>query len=137
VARPLRSSAVLTLALSIVAASCGGSLSLSDYADEVEALVSTMNGAIDDAEREWRAAPPSVDATQKFHAHRVEARKTFMVALEALEPPESVAEFHAIALNLLGRLRDAEIAMAERADSIQTMEEMSTLWDGPEGHAFQ
>jgi hypothetical protein len=131
-------SIVVATCLALVVASCGGGeLTLTEYAGEVEGLVTHVSGRIDDLEAEWESAIPTVESTQAYLNARVAARQEFLEGFGALEPPEEVTEMHTVALDILTRLTAAEEAWARRAEDIETTDELSLLWDSPEALALQ
>jgi hypothetical protein len=130
-------SIVVAACLVLVIASCsgGGELTLNEYAIQIEELVTTMNGEIDDVEAVLRAQVATVESTQSFLDARLAARYEFLDSFQTLEPPEEAAEMHAAALDIVTKLTTAEEAIARRADQIETQAELDRLWEGPEAMA--
>ena len=126
---------VLILVVAVGVSSCAGGPSLAEYAEQVEHLVNEMNQRRDDAVRE-EPSPPTVEGARALWAELADSRWDFVDALGSLGPPESAADFHRAALDLVTRLAEAETTIADRAASIDTMEEMLALASGPEAQAF-
>lgn len=94
----------------------GGRLTLTEYADRVESLVLEMNYQIKLLDDELAAeSSPSADTWREIYEARVATRTEFSDALRELEPPESVEELHATALEVVGRLAAAELRLADAA----------------------
>ena len=125
------------IVLTLVLAGCGGGLSLSEYSEQTERLVHTMNQGLDDAHRVLNSSAETVETIQAHLSRRAELRREFVEAFRALEPPASIADFHAFALDLTTRLAAAEAALAEKAASLETMDEMADLAQSAEVRAFE
>lgn len=63
------------------------------------------------------------------------ARKSLLQDLAALEPPEALADLHATAVTIMGRLADAESALADRVMAMDTVATLDAVWATPEGRA--
>lgn len=125
------------IVLTLVLAGCGGGLSLSDYSEQTESLVHTMNQGLDDSHRVLDSSTETVDTIQAHLSRRAELRREFVEAFRVLEPPDSIADFHAFALDLTTRLAVAEAALAEKAASLETMDQMAALSQSAEVRAFE
>ena len=125
----------LILVVSVSVASCAGGTSLAEYAEQVEHLVNDMNQRRDDAVRE-EPSPPTVEGARVLWAELAGSRRDFVDALGSLEPPDSAADVHQTALDLVTRLAEAETAIADKTVSTDTMEEMFALMSGPEAQVF-
>jgi hypothetical protein len=77
----------------------------------------------------------SVEEAQRAWAQRIAARERLVAAMSALEPPESAAELHEAARDILGRLTEAEAAMGLLATEYDSMSELAQIWGTPEGLA--
>lgn len=113
---------------------CGGGLSLSDYAAELESAVAEMNGQLDRLDVEFSGTDDL--AQVKTHAaERVQARYAFVQALENLEPPADVSDLHNTALGIMGRVADAESALADYVMELDSLADVGDLWETPLGIA--
>jgi hypothetical protein len=77
----------------------------------------------------------SVEEAQRAWAQRIAAREQLVATMSALEPPESAAELHEAARDILGRLTEAEAAMGLLATEYDSMSELAQIWGTPEGLA--
>jgi len=129
---------ILTLVVfvGLAGSACSSSMSLGEYAEEVERLVVTMNQRIDDGEAEV-AADPTLERAQSYATDRLDARHDFIEAFEALEPLEEVADLHATALDIFNRLVTAETVLADLVMAADTFEEADAVWITPQGEAFR
>lgn len=114
---------------------CGGdSLSSSEYAVQVEDEVAAMNARLDQIDAELEMAA-SVDEASQLWDQRIAARQRFFDYLEAVDPPSSATELHAAASDILGRVVEAEAAMAALAGDYETVASLGQIWNTPEGQA--
>jgi len=120
--------------LLVASAACSGGPTLPEYAEEVEALVSTMNARLDelDAAVEGEQDLPSV---KQYAQQRVDARTDFLDGLRDLEPPDEVADLQTVALGIMERLVEAEAILADRVMTLESTDEIDSIWDTPEGVA--
>jgi hypothetical protein len=77
----------------------------------------------------------SVEEAQRAWAQRIAARERLVAAMSALEPPESAAELHEAARDIVERLTEAEAAMGLLATEYDSMSELAQIWGTPEGLA--
>ncbi len=126
----------LVVALGLAGSACSSSRSLGEYAEEVERLVATMNQRIDDGEAEV-AADPTLERAQSYATDRLDARHDFIDALDALEPPDEVADLHTTALDIFNRLVAAETVLADLVMVAESFEEADAVWITPQGEAFR
>lgn len=114
----------LALASLLFLGACGGGMSLTEYAEEVEAAVADMQVRIlatDDALAEPIASLPAYEAIWR---ERADARRQFLGVMETFEPPDEAAALHAAATDIIGRLTETEAAVA---DQVRDYEEFSQL----------
>ena len=127
---------VLAICLVLVVVGCGGGeLTLAEYAEEAEELINTMIQRIDDLDAERDSGVPTVESTKAYFVERMAARHGFLDEFKALEPPEEAAEMHAMGLDMTTQLTASEDALAQVAYDIETADELSSLWETPEGQA--
>jgi len=122
-------------ALLLLAGGCGSGPSLTEYADELEAIVTTMNARIDAIDAILDADEPTVADVHAYARDRVEARTTFLAALETIHPPGEAADLHDAALEVIRNLVAAEQALAEQALASDSLRDLDGLWDSPTGQA--
>lgn len=123
-----------TLMASLALSACGGEPSLTDYAGELESAVAEMNGRLDELDAELSDSR-QIQAIRQYARERVAARYTFVTILEGLEPPSEVSELHAAAEETIGRLADAEAALAEYVEELEPGADVGDLWATPLGVA--
>jgi len=126
----------LVVAFGLAGSACSSSMSLAEYAEEVERLVVTMNQRIGDGEAEV-AADPTLERAQSYAVDRLDARHGFIEAFEALEPPGEVADLHTTALDIFNRLVAAETVVADLVMAAESFEEADAVWISPQGEAFR
>ena len=126
----------LVVVLGLAGSACSSSMSLSEYAEEVEHLVVTMNQRIDDGEAEV-AGDPTLERAQSYATDRLDARHAFIDAFDALEPPSEVADLHTTALDIFDRLVAAETVLADLVMAADSFEEADAVWITPQGEAFR
>lgn len=123
---------VLMLALALSA--CGGESSLTEYAAELESAVAHMNGRLDELDAAL-GETADLEQIRQYANERVAARYAFVVVLENLEPPSEVAELHDAAQDVMGRLADAESALADYVNEADDAVAVGDLWATPLGVA--
>jgi hypothetical protein len=120
--------------LALLMNACSAQPSVVDYAEEVEALVVTMNARLDgldaDLEQSW-----DLDHLHTYAEQRVAARSALIDGLGSLVPPGEVAELHETALEILKRVTVAEVAMADRIMTWTSESDIEPIWETPEGVA--
>ena len=125
---------LLVLASLVVASACSSGPSLTEYAGEVEALVTTMNARIDQLDGEVEREQ-SWDGVRNYAQERVEARSEFLASLRALDPPDEAADLHEVAVGIIERLTAAEAALADRVMAMESTDDIGSIWSTPEGIA--
>lgn len=122
------------ICLALLAPGCGGGeLTLGEYAEQLEVLVTTMNRKISVLDSDLESEPLTVEGTQSYFEEKVAARDELVAGFRAIEPPEEAAEMHAAALDIVAKLTNAERALAQQAEEIETADELSELWDTQAG----
>ena len=121
----------------LIASACGGSMSLTEYAEEVETLVTELGTQVAalDAEREARG--PSVEGEVEYWGSRAAARKQFHDGLNELEPPSELADMHELAVDIMLRFTVAEEALAAKARDLEDLAGIASLWASAEIRAWQ
>jgi hypothetical protein len=117
----------------VLTASCGGNaLTLTEYAEQVEGLTTTMYGKLGDLGAELASEAPTVEGYQAFFNGQTAAYQELLDGLQVIEPPKGYAELHAVSVGIMTRLTIAQETLSRRADDIETMDELSLLPDTPE-----
>ena len=114
-------------------AACGGDLTLTEYATRIEAAVAAMNVRVDELDVAI-AESASMDEVWALWDQRVAAREELVAEARALDPPESAAEMHEVAVDIMGRLAATEAAMRVHAED-ETITHLGEVWDTAEGQA--
>lgn len=127
----------MTIVLGVALTSCGGgdSLTLVEYAGEVERLVATMEDDFVALDEEWESQTPSLDGARAYFDRRLEIRAVFLDAVEGLDPPSEVGGMHETAVDVFSRITDADEALAERVDEYETVTDHRQWRDTPEAQA--
>jgi hypothetical protein len=128
--RPLFLAAAVVLAF----AACSSGMSLSEYADEVDRELRTMNRDLDELYTA-AAAANDLGTTQQYMIDRVQLRYNFIDDLAAIDPPGEVAELHQAARDIVQRLAEAEAALSDRLQRLEIDMDIDSIWLLPEGLA--
>lgn len=123
---------LLVFMLLVSVAACSGPMTLPEYADEVESLVTTMNARLD-ANDDRLPDAPGLEEMKTYARERIDARSDLLEGLEGLTPPEEVEELHDVALGIVRRLVAAEGELAATVESAESVAEIGDLWGSPEG----
>lgn len=124
--------------LVLVLAACGGgSLSLSEYNAQGQALVTVMEERIATLDTQWASQIPSVERARTYWELRLQARIEALEGLRALDPPGALAELHRTGVDLYSRLITAEEALAARVASFEAVTEPEQWWNTAEGAAVR
>lgn len=124
--------------MALTVAACGGrTLTLTEYATEVESLVAEMEADFDSIDAVWEAHAPTVEGARNYWDRRLEIRDEFLAGVRDLTPPEEVASQHETALDLFGRITAADEALAARVATYETITDHWQWVGTPEGHAAE
>lgn len=124
--------------LILVVTACGGSdITLSEYNEKGSALVMVMEERIYALDVEWDGHEPTVERARDYWDRRVEARVEALEGLEDLTPPDELADLLGKGLDLFTQSVNAEIALAARVSSFETVTEPEQWWATSEGQAVQ
>lgn len=124
--------AILVSGLALSA--CGGESSLTEYASELEAAVAAMNGQLDELDAEL-SETSDIEQVKRYANERVAARYAFVRSFETLDPPSNVSDLHDAALGIMGRVADAESALADYVNEVNSVTEIDDFWSTPLGVA--
>lgn len=124
--------AVLVSGLALSA--CGGGSSLTEYAAEIESAVAEMNGQLDRIDVEL-SETNDLEQIKRYADERVAARYEFVRVLENLDPPDDGSDLRDAALGIMGRLADAEAALAAYVNELDSLADTDDVWSTPLGVA--
>jgi hypothetical protein len=96
-----------------------------------------MNQKIDALDAELNAEAPTLESAQNYFNHKLAARREFLDSFQALEPSKEVAEMHTAALGVITRLTAAEEALAQWVEDVDSLDELSHIWETPEALAME
>jgi hypothetical protein len=108
----MKRAATVTFVCIVLVSACSSEPSLTEYAEEVEHLVLTMNAQLDAVDAELAASSQDLQALRSHADQRVALRNEFLTALGALTPPRRVEELHNVAYDVVARLTEAESELA-------------------------
>ena len=120
---------------SMVVACSPPSMSVTEYAAEVELLVAEMESRFATIDREWESQTPSVRGAQVYWQQRLDIRNDFLEAVEALAPPFEIASMHDDAVEVFTRITTADEELARRVARYTEVTEHRQWLDTPEGAA--
>lgn len=115
----------------------GGSLTLSEYSDQVATLLVRVDTRLDAHAARVAAAPPNVQSTQAFFDDRVVGYNELVDGVDELKPPDEVVELHAVFQEILADLLAAERARAAFAKTVSSVEDLNQVWEGSEAQAVR
>jgi hypothetical protein len=118
----------------MLTAACSSSPSVAEYAEDLEALVTTMNSRLDESDAEL-AETPNLEEIKSYATERMAARSAFLMGLRELEPPEDVGDVHVTAIGIMERLTASESVLADRVLGWQSERDIEAIWETPEGIA--
>ncbi len=124
----------VTLVSALALSACGGGASLTEYAAELESAVAEMNGRLDELDAEL-SETAGLEQVRRYANERVAARYAFVGVLEELEPPSEVSDLHDTARDVMGRLADAESALADYVNGLDSAMGVDDFWATPLGVA--
>ena len=124
---------LLAVAVALAASACGSGPSLTEYASELEGLVTAHNAGMDANDRDFGNAPQTVERIRAYAATRMELRREFLEALEVLETPGEAEDLHGAAVETIRTLVAAEQELFNVATTSDDMDELGNLWSSPAG----
>ncbi len=119
----------------LVAACGGGTLSLSEYSNNVDEVLTKVDSRLDAHAAELFAGAPNVERTRAYLADRVAGYEEMTEALAGLNPPEQIADLHATLRELTDKLLATEKARAAFAETVESVDDLDQVWEGPEAQA--
>lgn len=124
------------ICLTMLLTACGGkTLTVPEYAVEVEQLVAEMEAQFVSLDADWEAQAPTVDGARSYWDRRLEIRHDFLEHIRDLDAPDGIAAQHDAALDVFDRITAADEALAARVATFDTVSEHWQWVDTPEGQA--
>jgi hypothetical protein len=121
--------------LAFLVTGCGGELTLTEYAEQVEGLTTTMYGTIDELTAQFASETPTVEELQTGYTAAAAAYRDLHQGLQELDPPEETVDLHNAAVDLAANLASAGEDFARRVQEIETEDQLRALFASPEGRA--
>jgi hypothetical protein len=118
--------------VSLTLAGCGGALSLTEYAERLEAVGANASARFDAVNAALTAPDATVAEAQSAVKSAIVIGNDLHAELEALDPPDELADLHAVLLDLH---REVLAAQQEWADSADTAQSVAELLQSPEAQA--
>jgi hypothetical protein len=125
---------VIVIVIAVLGSSCASEMSLPEYAEEVEALVTTMNARLDELDDEF-VDTANLSAIKEYARERVKARTDFLSGMNELDAPEVVVELHTEAISIMGRVVETEGTLSEMVQNLDSVSDVDSIWETPEGVA--
>lgn len=130
----MRRLVVAVLVLGMAVSACGGEMSLTEYATELETAITEMNARLDELDSELLGSS-GLEQVKRYANERVALRNAFVDVLEELDPPDEVRDLHDSALGIISRLTSAESALADYVNELDSATDVDTVWSTPLGVA--
>lgn len=130
----MRSLQICVLFLAVLVAGCSDEPSTAEYAEDLEALITTMNSRLDELDVQLGTGG-ELEEIKSYAKERVLARTLFVADLRNLEPPKDLTELHDTAAEIMANLADAESAMADLVRDWDSTGDIVEIWETPEGIA--
>ena len=121
----------------LLAACGGGTLTVPEYAVEIENLVAEMEAQFALLDADWESQPPTVDGARSYWERRMEIRYEFLESIRDLDAPDGVVAQHTAALDVFDRITAADETLAARVATFDTVSEHWQWVDTPEGQAAE
>jgi hypothetical protein len=121
--------------MALVAGACSSGPSLTEYAAELEGVVSEHNAGMDANDRYIDAETATVARIRTYATRRMELRTTFLAGFEGLEPPREAEDLHLAGLGAIRSLVEAEQVLFELAAATEDLNALENLWESPAGQA--
>jgi hypothetical protein len=122
------------IVIAILASSCASEISLPEYAEEVEALVTAMNARLDELDAEL-VDTADLSGIKEYASERVEARTVFLSGMKELDAPEAVVDLHTEAISIMGRVVETEGTLSDMVQDLDSVSDVDSIWNTPEGVA--
>ena len=124
-ARVVRRIGWATAGLAIMVAACGGSMSATEYVEELNAIASRANARFEPVVAAYNAAEvPTLADEREFLAQEIAIRSAEVEPFDALDPPESLEEIHGLLDGLLAWQLEAAEKLAPVAETTSSVDEL-------------
>lgn len=124
--------------LTLILVACGGgSLTVPDYAGQSEDLVAVLAAQLESLDAAWESQTPTLGGARVYWDDRLAARREFLDGIQALDPPEELADLHNTAVELFSSIATTEEALAARVAAFETVADLEQMWETQEGQAAQ
>jgi hypothetical protein len=108
---------------------------LTDYAEEIEGIVTEHNTGMDANDVYLDSETQTLERIKTYATRRMELRESFLAALEALEPPGEAQDLHNAALGTIRSVVESERVLFEQATGATDIAGVGDIWASPEGQA--
>jgi hypothetical protein len=122
----------VTVIVGLLLGGCGGAMSLTEYAERLEAAGAAASGRFDAINAVLTASDATVAEARSAVREAAVIGNDLHADLEALDPSDEIADLHAVLLELH---RDVVAAQQEWADSADTAGSVAELLQSPEAQA--
>jgi hypothetical protein len=127
----------VAMGLSLMTACGGGTLTLSEHSADMATLVETLDSRLDAEAEKYNSGSPTVEGLRSYLAIRVDAYRTAVDGINATDPPDQVEDLHQTFAKIIGNLLTAEEERAAFAHTVDSVEALPLVWDGPESDAVR
>ena len=125
----------LVVSIGLLASACSSGPSLTEYAGELEQIVTSHNAGMDDNDVNLDEEAQTLDRIKTYANRRMELRNSFLTAMEALEPPGEAQDLHTAALGTIRSLVESEQVLFEQATNATDIADVGDIWASTEGQA--
>ncbi len=120
----MRSSLAAGCLVALLVACGGGGLSLTEYAERVDALALELGEQLDAGDARMSTGTPTLEDAQEVLTRAVAARTVFQEGLTALDPPQQMADLHTDLVEVHSRIIAAQESFVARTATATTLEEL-------------
>jgi hypothetical protein len=118
-------SSVAVGCLTVMLVACGGGdLSLTEYAERLDALARVLGEQLDAGDARMSTGTATLGDAQEVLSSALAARTDFQEGLTALDPPEEFADVHTDLVEVHSRIIAAQEAFVARTATAATLEEL-------------
>jgi hypothetical protein len=109
---------------------------LSEYSSEVTSVLETLDSELDAEAENYASGPPSIEGAQEYVRIRVDGYRDAVAGIDALDPPDQVADLHRTLHEIMTKLSAAAENRAAFAGTVTAIDELDRVWEGPEAGAI-